>query len=246
MPVKDAYSDVFSDVKNVLVVLAHPDDTEIYCGGTIARLIDDGKKVRMVVTTNGGKGMKDKVGLNEKDFGQERVGEQMKAGKYLGIADTENFNLQIPDGEVEEKVENIDKIAFHIRQFKPQLVITHNPEEGIIDFFGKSCWVNHRDHRKTARITLDAVYPYARDRGFFPQHFSQAGLDCHSVTKLLLADSYTSAHIRYFDIGNFVKQKEKALSQHVSAFGPDEVADYIDENSFEGGYFEPLGYYKIY
>ncbi|KKS20688.1 MAG: GlcNAc-PI de-N-acetylase family, partial [candidate division WWE3 bacterium GW2011_GWA1_41_8] len=97
--IKDSFSEIFNNVKKVLVVLGHPDDMEIICGGTIARLTSENIQVRLVVTTNGGKGMKDKQGLIENEFAKSRVDEQISAGKILGISEDQNFNLQIPDGE---------------------------------------------------------------------------------------------------------------------------------------------------
>ncbi|OGM18644.1 hypothetical protein A2686_04215 [Candidatus Woesebacteria bacterium RIFCSPHIGHO2_01_FULL_38_10] len=246
MKIKDSFKETFKDVKNVLVVLAHPDDMEISCGGLIIRLIDNGVQVRLVATTNGGKGMKDKKGLKEEEYAKQRVAEQFKAGKVLGIEEVENFNLEIPDGELEASVENIGKIAFHIRQFKPDLVITHNPDNCIIEFFNRSTWVNHRDHRNTALITIDAVYPYSRDRGFFTSQFEKDKLEPHTVKKLLLTDSYTAASVKFFAIDNYLSKKKIALQQHLTAFDPSDADDYLQENKFENGYYEPLGFYEVY
>lgn len=41
----DSYTKIFRDKQRILVVFAHPDDLELYCGGTVARLIGDGKKL---------------------------------------------------------------------------------------------------------------------------------------------------------------------------------------------------------
>lgn len=246
MKIKDSFEGIFSKLNKVLVVLAHPDDIEINCGGLVSRLTSSGKSVRLVVTTNGGRGMKNKKGINEKDFGRERVEEQMKSGEILGVPRRENFNLQIPDGELETTIENIEKVVFHIRQFKPDLVITHNPEDFFIDFNNKSTWVNHRDHRNTGQITIDAIYPYSRNRGFFLEHFEKHNLEVHELTKLLITDSYTKKAVRYFAIDNYLEPKKKALQQHISAFDPSEAGDYVEENKYEDGYFEPFGYYEIY
>ncbi|OGC56971.1 hypothetical protein A2976_02720 [candidate division WWE3 bacterium RIFCSPLOWO2_01_FULL_41_9] len=244
--IKDSFSEIFNNVKKVLVVLGHPDDMEIICGGTIARLTSENIQVRLVVTTNGGKGMKDKQGLIENEFAKSRVDEQISAGKILGISEDQNFNLQIPDGELEPSIQNIEKIVFHIREFQPDLIITHNPQNEIISFFDRSFWVNHRDHRHTSQITLDAIYPYSRDRGFFTEHFDQKGLNVHLVKKVLLADSYTKDNVRYCKIDGFLDVKKKALQQHTSAFHPDDADEYIEENKIENAYFEPFGFYDIY
>lgn len=243
--IKDSFSEIFNNVKKILVVLAHPDDMEIVCGGTLARLVDSNIPVRLVVTTNGGKGMKDKRNLVEKDFAATRVREQIRAGNILGVSEDQNFNLQIPDGEFEDSLQNIEKIVFHIREFQPDLIITHNPQSEIINMFNHSFWVNHRDHRNTAKVTLDAVYPYSRDRGFFVEQFDK-NLEACSVTKVLLADSYTKENVKYCRIDDYLDKKRVALQQHVSAFHPDDADDYIEENRIEDAYYEPFGYYQIY
>ncbi len=246
MVAKDSFSEVFIDINRVLIVLAHPDDMEINCGGLIARLAGEGKKVRLVVTTNGGKGTKDKKNIAENVFATTRIEEQLKAGEILGISRKENFNLGIPDGELEANLEIIEKIVWHIRQFKPDIVITHNPEDAIVRFFNTSTWVNHRDHRNTALATLDAIYPYSRDTNFFPHQLSVDKLTPHKVTMLLLADSYTKPELKYFDIGKYLGKKKLALQQHASAFAPEDADDYIEENKIGDGYFEPLGFYTVY
>lgn len=245
MKAVDSYSKVFKEINNILVVLAHPDDMEINCGGLMSRLIEDGKNVRLVITTNGGKGTKNK-NIEENAFAKSRTNEQIKAGEKLGLPKEENFNLQIPDGEIESNLDTIEKIVRHIRQFKPDIVITHNPEDFIIHFFDQGDWINHRDHRNTAQATLDAVYPYSRDTNFFPDQLKKEKLTTHTVKKILLADSYLKREVKYFDISKQIHKKLSALKEHKSAFDPESAGDYVEENKIGDGYFEPLGYYEVY
>ncbi|KKU46404.1 MAG: LmbE family protein [Parcubacteria group bacterium GW2011_GWB1_46_8] len=238
----DSFEEIFRDVKRVLVVMAHPDDMELICGGTVARLIATGRKVRSVVMTNGGKGMQNRIDVTENDFGKIRVGEQMAAGKVLGIPDDENFNLNIPDGELEPSIENIEKIAFYIRQFKPDIVISQNPKEILVRFSDSSRWVNHRDHRNAGLVTWDAVYPYSRDRGFFPKHFGREGLAPHIVNYILFSDAYSDSSVKYFDVTSFIDKRKNALLQYKSSLSEQEVNDLMDEIKDGDGYFEPLGY----
>jgi len=220
---KDSYPEIFGEKKNILVVMAHPDDNEIICGGIVSRLLDDGKNVRLVVMTNGGKGFQDRTDITEEEFAKLRVAEQIAAGKELGLLEKDNYNLQIKDGEVENTLENIKKVVFHIRQFKPEIIITHNPFDPINSFSKDIHWVNHRDHRSTASIVIDASYPYSRDRGFFPEHFSEDNLKPHTVTELAFSDAYSYPDVRYFDITNFTNKKKNALYKHVSALTPEAI-----------------------
>ena len=240
--IKDSFNEVFGDKKKVLCVFAHPDDMELICGGTMARFINGGGKVRLVVTTNGGKGVKNLKGISEEGFAKRRSVEQIGGGLIIGIPKEENFNLGIADGEVESSVENIGKIVFHIRQFKPDIVITHNPSPVFVSFSKTIGWVNHRDHRNTALIAVDASYPYSRDRGFFRQQLERDGLEPHEVNCLLMSDSYTDPSLRYFEVGDYLQQREKALLAHKSVTNPAMIKDLMEEIKFKEGSFEPLGF----
>jgi LmbE family N-acetylglucosaminyl deacetylase len=239
---QDSFETIFKDTRRVLTVMAHPDDLELICGGTVARLIAAGRKVRSVVMTNGGKGMQNRTDITEKEYAQLRVSEQIAAGEALGIPDEENFNLDIPDGELEATVANIEKIVFHLRQFKPDIVISHNPRVVFVKFSESFRWVNHRDHRNAGMIAWDAVYPYSRDRGFFPQHFSQFDLTPHAVNYLLFGDAYSDESVRYFDVSDFTKQRRNALSQYSSSLTEDDIEGLMEEIRDGNRYFEPLGY----
>lgn len=242
MKPKDSFDEIFGDKERVLVVMAHPDDNEIICGGTVARLIDEGKKVRLVVMTNGGKGFQDQTDITEKEFAKLRIEEQIRAGLELGIPESENFNLNIPDGELENDLKNIEKVVFHIRQFKPDLIITQNPEEVINTFSKEIRWVNHRDHRHVALIAVDAAYPYSRDRGFFPHHFAEHNLGPHHVGKFLFSDSYTHPEVLYFEVTKYIDQKKKALQQYKSSMSEKEAEELVEEIKTNRGSFEPLRY----
>ncbi len=103
--------------------------------------------------------------------------------------------------------------------------------------------VNHRDHRHTALVTTDAVYPYSRDRAFFPEQLT-SGLEPHSVTELLLADSYEHPLRLYFDVTDQVEKKRRALAACPSVIEPSHVDGYIGEIKIGTRYFEQLRYLK--
>lgn len=247
MPLTDSFNQIFGNKDRVLVVTAHPDDNEIICGGIVARLLDEGKKVRLVVMTNGGKGFQDRTDVTEEEFSKMRVAEQLAAGEELGLSREDNFNLGIPDGTVENTLDNIEKAVFHIRQFKPDIIITQNPYDPINTFSEEVHWVNHRDHRNTASIVLDAAYPYSRDRGFFPEHFTKQGLTPHTVSELMFSDAYSYPDVLYFDITKYFDKKRNALLQHKNAFGPKTVEEeFLAETKLEPGKnFERLKYITI-
>ena len=242
---KDSYSEIFKNIDRVLVLFAHPDDAEIIFGGTIARLIKDGKKVRTVIATNGDKGMHEGKYSNEQ-FRQIRLESQKKAGMKLGLKEDEIFNLDIPDGEFEASVENIGKIVYHLREFQPEIVVTHNPFELINDFSEGIRWINHRDHRKLAEAVFDATYPYSRDNGFFPDQIRN-GLKASYVSEFLLSDSYLRNNPIGFEVSDFLKEKRESLMEHTAGgvLSEEEVDSFMEEIERDGGNFEVLGYQRI-
>lgn len=240
------YNQIFSDKKNILVITAHPDDAEINFGGLIARLSSEGKRVRSVVMTSGEKGFRDMKGVKCDDFSDIRVKSQYDAAKHLGMEGEDVINLNLKDGEVENTIENIGKVVYQIRSFKPDIVITHNPNDVIHTYQDGVHWVNHRDHRMTAQLTLDAVYPYSRDRGFFPDHFEQ-GLSEHSVSEFLFSETYNQFNSIEIDISDYIYHKKKSLESHLqgNVLKQSDIEVFLDESLREDKFFETVGYYKV-
>lgn len=249
MQIKDSYNEIFKDISRVMVVMAHPDDAEVVCGGLISRLSSDGKIVRLIVTTSGDKGFKDRSDVTKEEFASLRHDEQMRAGLKLGVSEDQNFNLGYPDGELPTDLEAISKITAHIRDFQPELVIMHNPSALICSMDKEESfnWVNHRDHRHSAIITLDAIYPYSRDKGFFMDQNVNNITQENAVRKILVGDSFTDDKALYFGIEGHTKNKGDALLEHKNAINPDHIDDYIEEALKEDGkHYEVLRYFEIH
>jgi N-acetylglucosamine malate deacetylase 1 len=104
---------------DVMAIGAHPDDVELSCGGTVAKLVRQGRIVGLVDLTNGELGTRGTPEL--------RAAEAAEAGRILGIHARES--LGIPDGNIEMTQENILKLVQVIREFKPDvLLIPHSPD----------------------------------------------------------------------------------------------------------------------
>jgi LmbE family N-acetylglucosaminyl deacetylase len=145
----------------VLVVVAHPDDPEFLAGGTIARLAKEGREIAYVIVTNGNKGSGDRSVTSEQLIAQ-RAAEQRQAAAVLGVRRLEFLGYE--DGELEDTRALRRDVTREIRRWRPELVITLNPQRTYSNFPG---W--HRDHRTAARVVLDCVYPLARDHLSFPE-----------------------------------------------------------------------------
>lgn len=242
---KDSYNKIFNSIDRVLVILAHPDDLEIFCGGLVARLIADGKEIRAISVTNGNKGMHQQ-NFTVEEFRKIRLESQKRAGVHLGLKPESIINLDIPDGQVEDTYENIGKLVIQIREFQPDIIITHNPQEFINHFSKNVRWVNHRDHRKTASMAFDAGYPYSADHGFFPEHIKQ-GLRSCLVTKFLMTDCFINDYAVGFDITDYREQKLAGLREHMAGnvLSQEEVDGFMEEVVKENGSFEVLGYVEV-
>lgn len=242
----DSYNEIFANKKRILVVTAHPDDAEINAGGLIARLIADKKAVRIAVTTNGINGSKNTTINNRNDFAKARVKSQKTGAQTLGVSKTEIINLGISDGQVENDLKTIELIAFQIREFRPDIVLTHNPDDTIIHYSDSVYWANHRDHRNTAKSVIDAIYPYSRDTGFFEQHFKQ-GLKSHYVEEILFFEQYNTINEKFIDISKFTAQKKLALEKHkiANVLTDSDIQVFMTENKKTNKSYERFGYMKI-
>ena len=109
--------------RTILVVLAHPDDESIACGGTLARLSDAGARVILLCATRGERGGPTGP-VRDDALGVTRVGELVRAASMLGIAEV--IVMDHPDGELRwEDVPLFQaEIVATIRRYAPDCVIT--------------------------------------------------------------------------------------------------------------------------
>ncbi len=129
-----------SKVFKVLVIGAHPDDADLLTGGLAIKLRERGHKVKYVAMTNGDMGhFKDRDIL----LAARRFHEAKASAELLGV---EYDTLNIPDGCVWVNEEQLRKVIKCIREYAPDLIITHRP----IDY--------HRDHRYTGQLVMDISY----------------------------------------------------------------------------------------
>ena len=189
---------------HVMVVTPHPDDAEYGVAGTVAHWTSDGKEVVYVVCTNGDKGTND-ANMKPEEMARIREEEQMAAAKSLGVREV--IFLRHPDQGLEDTPEFRKELVRLIRIYRPEIMVTANP-------YRRYVW--HRDHRITGQVTLDAVFPYARDHLSYPDLIKE-GLYPHKVREILL---WASEDVNYrSDITKTFHLKLTALRCHKSQVG---------------------------
>ena len=109
---------------NIVIVVAHPDDAESFCGGTIARLTRAGNCVTLVVCTSGNRGSHD-CSISPTKLVNLRHEEQSAAKTVLGIA--EIIWLGYDDGRLAYQPELRDRLIRIYRQLQPRVIITFDP-----------------------------------------------------------------------------------------------------------------------
>ncbi len=187
-----------------MVVTPHPDDAEYGVAGTVARWISDGREVVYVVCTNGDKGSSD-ANIKPEELVKIREEEQMAAARSLGVREV--IFLRHPDQGLEDTPEFRKELVRLIRLYKPETMVTADP-------YRRYVW--HRDHRITGQVTLDAIFPYARDHFSYPDLMKE-GLHPHMVREILL---WASEDANYrSDITKTFHLKLAALRCHQSQVG---------------------------
>lgn len=162
----------------------------------------------------------------------------------LGVQPENSICLDLGDGEIENTLPTIGKLVEQTRLFKPDLVVTHNPEHAVIRFAKNENWVNHRDHRNTGSVALDASYPYSRDLLFFPDHFQNPVASSHTVTEFLLVDYYDHPDLITIEMSQFRETKIKAIAAHSSQYSLDKATSFTDffTNNPDGKNYEQFRY----
>lgn len=132
--------EIAGDAPRIMMIGAHPDDCDFRAGGCAKLWRDHGCAVKFVSATNGDAGHHEMGGGI---LAQRRAAEAKGAGDVIGI---EYVTLDIHDGELVPSLEHRFEFIKVIREFAPDLLITHRP------------WDYHPDHRYTGQLVQDASF----------------------------------------------------------------------------------------
>lgn len=205
MPPADDRTTLFIPLR-AMVLMAHPDDPEFFCGGTVARWTQAGSQVAYVIMTNGNKGSSAPDMTPTRITAMRQV-EQRTAAARLGVREV--IFLDHNDGELFPTLPLREDLVYQLRHFRPDAVICQDPTT----YFVGDSRINHPDHRAAGEAVLAAVFPLARDRLNFPQHEAN-GLAPHAVQHVLVAGSNEPNYT--VDITTTIDLKIAAIQDHTS------------------------------
>ncbi|MGH7608726.1 MAG: PIG-L deacetylase family protein [Candidatus Dormibacteria bacterium] len=221
--------DELKDFRRALVVVAHPDDAEFGCAGTVALWTDRGVEVTYVVCTDGASGAGDPT-LGQQGLVAVRQAEQREAAKVLGVREV--VFLGHPDGGLRPSEELRLELVRLIRRHRPDRLVCQNAVRHYGNVYG-----NHPDHLAAGQAALEALYPYSRNRFAYP-HLLDEGLEPHVVREVLVAG--TEAPDYFVEVSESLERKLEALACHRSQQRPgDDVSVWVRRRLAQAG--EPHG-----
>jgi len=194
----------------ILLILAHPDDPEFFCGATVARWTHAGHEVHYLVLTSGDKGS-GTLQDNPHDLAAIRQAEQHAAAAKLGVSSV--CFLPYSDGELIPDHDLRRDIVRHIRTIRPHVVVTSDPS----NYFPRRISINHPDHRAAGEAALAAAYPAAGNPNYYPGLLASEHLEPHSPAEVWV--TLTHDPDLWIDVTPFWPLKLQALHAHVSQVG---------------------------
>lgn len=121
---------------DVLAVAAHPDDVELFAGGTICTLTAAGKSVAIVDMTRGE--------LSTRGTPDKRAQESSRAAEIMGVSD--RVCLGIADGDIQNSKLNQLKLITEVRRLRPHIALISSP----------AC--RHPDHAASSELCISAFF----------------------------------------------------------------------------------------
>ena len=191
--------------QRAMVVVAHADDAEWGCAGTVAKWCAEGWEVVYVLCTDGSKGSEDPE-MTSGRLVEIRKQEQLDAGKVLGLKAI--VFLGYEDSMLEPTLELRRDIAREIRRHRPDVLICMNPVRSV-DGEG---YLGHPDHFASGEAALSAVFPSSRDRLTFPELLRE-GLEPHKVKEVWMMFHGDTAD-KFVDVSAYMDTAVDALKAH--------------------------------
>lgn len=182
----------------ILAVGAHLDDIEIACGGTLAKAIESGHTVKVLIMSKSGYTNKEGKVQRSDDLA---VSEGVKALHTLGISDIEILDFETKDIPFRSDVVNAIDVC--IDSFAPDLIFTHHPFD------------THQAHEGVSKATIAAAR--RKNTIFFYEPITPSGRSYVAFKAQM-----------YVDIESTIEKKIDSLKCHTSEYNKFGAEDWIE------------------
>lgn len=220
-----------------LVAMAHPDDAEILVGGTLFHLKSLGWELGILTMTSGDCGS---ATHTQEEISRIRASEAKAAADFLGAW---YGCAGLMDVEIFTNAENLRRVVELMRQFDPDVVITHSPVDYMVD------------HEETSRLARSACFalsmPLYKTRQIAPAAVTTSTPTLYYADPIDGIDAMgnrVSPHF-YINITNQLENKLEMLSRHRSQrewlrahHGVDEYLDQVKRWGARYGYESGFDY----
>ena len=183
-----------------MVISPHADDAAAFCGGTIARLADQGWRVVLVRVTDD---CRDSVGLTIEETRKRNAVELRNAARIMGVSDIIELAFETDRLADESLVKLRERIVYLFRKYRPYAVFTFDP-------FG--LYEGNMDHVRVAQATEEAFWVSCFDL-HHPDHFTEE-IRPFSVCERWYFGRCLAHPNRAEDVTDFIEKKIDALCAH--------------------------------
>lgn len=204
---------------DVMAIAAHRDDVEQTCGGTLLRMAARGLRTAILDLTRGEAGTRGTA--------EDREREAAEAAKLLGVS--RRKALDLPDGAIENTLENRKKIVRILREWQPRVV--------ILPFWQ----ARHPDHAIVAQLGYEACFLAGLAK-------VETGSTPHRPFKIVYASLYADVRPSFVvDITPFIEQRHAALMAYKSQYAnqPAGSALFVPEEEIRERTFAEARHYGL-
>ncbi len=180
---------------DVIFFAAHPDDAELSCGGTIAKMVKAGKKAGIIDLTSGELGTRGSEEIRSKELA--------KASNILKL--TVRENLMLKDGNIENNERNRLKVISAIRTYKPTIIFL--PYE----------YDRHPDHQHANKLIRESAF-YSGLNKLETQFEGVPQQAFRPLRNIYFMQTYTFDPSFIIDITDVFETKMKAVRCYSSQF----------------------------
>jgi len=234
-------------VADVLAIAAHRDDVEQTCGGTLLRMAARGLRTAILDLTQGEAGTRGSAA--------DRAAEAAQAASLLNVSWREALDL--PDGAVENTLENRHKIVRVLRRLRPRVVIlpygqARHPDHAAVAALGyEACFLSGLSKAPVPPLSVQPIAPAAAPavRPIAPVAHEFVAIETpHRPFKIVYASLYADVRPSFIvDITPFIEQRFAALMAYRSQYANQAVGDglFVPEEEIRERTFAEARHYGL-